>query len=89
MQKIAYCESRNRQFDKDGSILRGVVNSKDVGIFQINEKYHLSDSKDMGVNIYSIEGNMEYAKYLYENQGTAPWISSRPCWGNTEVFALK
>ena len=89
MQKIAYCESRNRQFDSNGSIMRGVVNDKDVGIFQINEKYHLSDSKKMGIDIYTVEGNMKYAKYLYENQGTAPWNSSRPCWGNTEVFALK
>ena len=89
MQKIAYCESRNRQFDTDGSVIRGVVNSKDVGIFQINEKYHLSDSQKMGINIHTIDGNMEYAKYLYEKQGTRPWSSSRPCWGNYEKLALK
>jgi hypothetical protein len=83
MQKIAYCESRNRQYDKDGSIFRGVVNNKDVGIFQINERYHLSDSKKMGVDIYSVDGNMEYARHLYESQGTQPWSSSRPCWGKT------
>jgi len=89
MRKIAYCESRNRQFDKDGSVIRGVVNSRDVGIFQINEKYHLSDSKKMGLNIHTVEGNLEYAKYLYEKQGTRPWNSSKPCWGNTEKLALK
>ena len=89
MQKIAYCESRNRQFDKDGSVIRGVVNSKDVGIFQINERYHLSDSQKMGINIHTVEGNLEYAKYLYEKQGTRPWNSSKPCWGNTEKLALK
>lgn len=89
MQKIAYCESRNRQFDNDGSVIRGVVNSKDVGIFQINEKYHLSDSQKMGINIHTVDGNMKYAKYLYEKQGTRPWNSSRPCWGNAEKLAMK
>ena len=88
-QKIAYCESRNRQFDTDGSVIRGVVNSKDVGIFQINEKYHLSDSQKMGMNIHSVEGNMKYAKHLYDTQGTRPWNSSKPCWGNADKLALK
>jgi hypothetical protein len=88
MQKIAYCESRNRQFDKDGTTLRGVVNSRDVGIFQVNEKYHLGDSKKMGINIHTVDGNMEYARHLYESQGTRPWNSSRPCWGKYETLAL-
>jgi len=88
MQKIAYCESRNRQFGKDGSVFRGVVNNKDVGIFQVNERYHLADSKKMGINIHSVDGNMEYARHLYETQGTQPWSSSRPCWGNYEKIAL-
>jgi hypothetical protein len=89
MQKIAYCESRNRQFGKDGSIFRGVVNPRDVGVFQVNEKYHLSDSKKMGIDIYTVEGNLEYARHLYESQGTQPWSSSRPCWGNYEKLAIK
>ncbi|MBC7981606.1 hypothetical protein H7X65_00850 [Candidatus Parcubacteria bacterium] len=88
MQKIAYCESRNRQYSKDGSTLRGVVNSRDVGIFQVNEKYHLSDSKKMGIDIHTVDGNLEYARHLYESQGTQPWSSSRPCWGNYEKLAI-
>lgn len=88
MQKIAYCESRNRQFDKDGSVLRGIVNAKDVGVFQINERYHLSDSQKMGISIHTVDGNMEYARHLYESQGTQPWSSSRPCWGKYEALAL-
>lgn len=87
MQKIAYCESRNRQFAEDGSVFRGVVNTKDVGIFQINEKYHLSDSKKMGLSIDTIDGNMKYARHLYESQGTQPWSASRPCWGPYENLA--
>jgi hypothetical protein len=88
MQKIAYCESRNRQFATDGSSLRGVVNSRDVGIFQVNEKYHLADSKKMGIDIHTIEGNMKYARHLYKSQGTQPWSSSSPCWGKYETLAL-
>ena len=87
MQKIAFCESRNRQFDKNGAVMRGVVNNKDVGIFQINERYHLSDSKKMGINIHTVDGNLEYARHLYESQGTQPWSSSRPCWGNAAKIA--
>ena len=89
MQKIAYCESRNRQFDKDGSIFRGIVNPRDVGVFQVNERYHLADSKKMGIDIYTVDGNLEYARHLYESQGTQPWSSSRPCWGNYEKLAIK
>lgn len=81
MHKVAFCESRNTQFDARGKIHRGVVNSKDVGIFQINEKYHLKRAQKMGIDIYSVEGNMEYARILFEESGTQPWSASKPCWG--------
>ncbi|MES2214388.1 MAG: hypothetical protein V4465_03325 [Patescibacteria group bacterium] len=77
---IAACESRNRQYAKDGSVLRGEQNSYDVGVMQINEMYHLEDSKKLGYNIYTIEGNVAYAKYIYDKQGAKPWMSSSPCW---------
>jgi hypothetical protein len=89
MAKVAYCESTHTQFDSAGVVHRGVVNSKDVGVFQINEKYHLKRSKDMGIDIYSIEGNMEYARVLYEEQGLQPWSASKPCWGKFLDLAIK
>lgn len=89
MERVAFCESTHTQFISEGVVHRGVVNSKDVGIFQINEKYHLKDSKKMGIDIYSIEGNMEYAKHLYEEQGLQPWSASRPCWGKYLDLAIK
>ncbi len=85
MQKIAFCESRNIQFDADGKVHRGVVNNKDVGIFQINEKYHLKRAIKKGIDIYSVEGNMEYARILYEESGTQPWSASQPCWGKYQL----
>lgn len=78
---VAYCESRFRQYDANGNILRGIVNSRDVGVFQINEHYHLETALKKGIDLYTLEGNMEYARYLYENQGLQPWKASRPCWG--------
>lgn len=80
MVHIARCESHFRQFN-GGESLRGRVNPKDIGIFQINEKYHLATAKKKGLDIHTVEGNIEYARYLYDTKGTAPWIWSKPCWG--------
>jgi hypothetical protein len=80
LAKVASCESQFRQFNLDGSVLRGVKNSFDVGVMQINEKYHLEQSKEKNVDIYSLNGNLEYARDLYNESGTAPWSSSKPCW---------
>lgn len=85
MADIAQCESNFRQYDSDGSIHRGIVNHKDVGVMQINEYYHLKTAKALGLDIYTVEGNVAYARYLYEKEGTAPWISSKPCWGKTDA----
>lgn len=80
MIEIAKCESGLRQWSRDGSTLRGGVNPKDLGIFQINEDYHLQSSQKLGHDIYSAEGNIAYAKLLYEEQGTTPWSASKECW---------
>ncbi len=83
--EIARCESTYRQFNADGSVLRGKVNSADVGVMQINEKYHLKRSVELGINIYTLEGNLAYGKYLYKEQGSRPWNASKPCWGKQAV----
>ncbi len=87
--EIARCESTFSQFNKDGDVLRGRVNSADVGVMQINEKYHLEKSKELGHDIYTTEGNVEYAKYLYENQGAAPWKASSKCWASKDLSINK
>ena len=81
MIHIAACESHFRQLDKDGSVHRGVVNSADVGVMQINEHYHLDEAIKGNYNIYTLEGNTAFARALYEKEGTQPWSSSKPCWG--------
>ncbi len=80
MTKIAYCESRFRQYALGGKILRGEANRADVGVMQINEFYHLERAKKMGLNIYTLDGNLAYARDLYEREGARPWMSSSPCW---------
>lgn len=80
LARVAECESHNRQYTKSGQVIRGEVNSLDVGVMQINEKYHLEQAKKLGYDIYTMEGNTAYARYLYEKQGAQPWISSSPCW---------
>jgi hypothetical protein len=83
MIAISKCESRFHQYDADGSVYRGEVNNLDVGIMQINEHYHSDTAKKLGLDLYTIQGNVAYARYLYEHQGTAPWSSSEACWGAT------
>jgi hypothetical protein len=34
----------------------------------------------MGIDIYSVEGNVQFGKYLYSKYGSSPWSSSEPCW---------
>ena len=82
MVRIAGCEGHFYQIDpKTGEALRGQINPLDRGVFQINEYYHLDASKKMGIDILTLEGNIAYARYLYDTQGTAPWNWSKECWG--------
>jgi hypothetical protein len=82
LAEIARCESRFRQFDKNGDILRGKVNDRDIGVMQINEYYHLDSAEKDNINLYTLEGNVVYARKLYEKFGTDPWNSSKACWGD-------
>lgn len=86
LYRILACESgrgigKPQQFNKDGTVLRGKINHSDVGAAQINEYYHLAESKRLGYDIYTLEGNIAYAKYLYDTQGSQPWSESESCWG--------
>jgi len=82
---IAYCESGLKQFDKDGKIIRGKVNPDDVGIFQINEKYHLERSRELGMDIYTQSGNIEYAMWMMKKEGVKHWNYSKSCWYGQKI----
>lgn len=81
LAEVARCESGFVHFTDSGKVLRGIKDSNDVGVMQINERYHLERAEKLGYDIYSIEGNMAYAKYIYEKEGAAPWSASSKCWG--------
>jgi len=81
LAEIARCESTYRQFLPTGDVLRGRVNSADVGVMQINERYHLARSVKLGMDVHTLEGNLEYGAFLYKEQGSRPWNASKPCWG--------
>lgn len=83
--EVARCESELHQFGKDGRVVRGRIDSDDIGIMQINQRYHGETAKKLGVDIYTVEGNLAYANYLYEKYGTKPWSASQPCWGRHDL----
>lgn len=82
LAEIAFCESTMRHFDKNGEVLRGAVDQDDVGVMQINTRYHQEDAEELGIDLLSLRGNLEYARHLYEKKGTQPWSASMACWGH-------
>ena len=84
MVAIARCESRFRQFNSAGTPLDGGSGGM-IGIFQISSGVHTARAKSMGMNIYTIDGNLAYAKYLYQQEGTVPWVSSSACWNTSPI----
>ena len=81
MIEIARCESKFRQFTDSGNPLYGGYGAGMVGVFQIYEDIHGVFAKGKGMDLETLDGNLEYAKYLYLREGTQPWMSSFPCWG--------
>ena len=78
--RIAYCESRDRQFNKDGAVLRGEANPYDMGRYQINSLHWAAEAKKLGYDLATEDGNEAMALYLYKKFGTKPWRSSQKCW---------
>jgi hypothetical protein len=85
MMNIAECESKFTQFGKGGTALHGGMGGKMIGIFQVYSDIHADYAEGLGMDIYTTEGNLAYARHLYEREGTKPWLSSFPCWGNKDT----
>ena len=79
MASIAKCESGFRQFDGMGDPLDGGAGDM-IGIFQIYAGVHAKYAKSIGMDIYTVDGNVAYARKLYQEEGTDPWLSSFNCW---------
>ena len=80
LAKIGACESRNRQYNSNGGVLRGEKNTYDRGVMQINILYHQETADKLGLDLNSIDGNVAFARHLYEKFGAKPWKSSSACW---------
>ena len=79
LNRIAYCESRDRQYDENGDVVRG-VNPHDLGRYQINITHWGDEAKKQGFDLHTEEGNEAMALYLYRKFGTKPWHWSQKCW---------
>lgn len=77
--EIARCESHFNMFNANGTVFRGRQNPSDVGVMMINEHYHTRNRK---MDFYTLEGNLEYAEFLYKTEGTTPWNWSKFCWNS-------
>lgn len=87
LAEISKCESTFKQFDSKGNVVRGRVNSGDIGIMQINKYYHEEDAVKLGLDIYTIDGNLQYARWLYNKYGSDPWVHSSKCWNKYTKIA--
>lgn len=86
LKRICSCESTGSpnnepQHYLNGSVIRGRINSSDVGMCQINEYYHDDAAISLGLDLENKEDNLSYAEHLYETQGNQPWFWSEHCWG--------
>ena len=82
LAKIAQCESGNRHFGESGQVLMVGNDNKsvDVGRYQINNAVWGKTAHKMGLDITLEKDNEEFAKWLYKNYGTEPWVWSKKCW---------
>jgi len=78
MIAVAKCESGYRQFASEGVVLRGGAGKGYIGIFQIGESLHAGRASSLGQDIYTTQGNIAYARHLYDEQGSVPWRECVP-----------
>ena len=88
LEKIAECES-NGQHYKDGKVLRGEKDPRDIGKWQINTRFWLKEAQAKGIDIFNEKGNKKMARYIYHKQGVGAWSKSydsenRRCWKDYE-----
>lgn len=72
---IATCESGLKQWKADGSVVRGIVDKDDTGLFQINNRYWKDDAIRLGLDYENnIEDNVRMARHIYDTQGVTAWV---------------
>jgi len=79
LKTICTCES-GLIHEVNGKVVRGQINSEDIGICQINRFYHGKRATSLGLDLMIKEDNIAFAKLLFNEQGSRPWNWSRSCW---------
>ncbi len=77
MISIAKCESNFRQYTDAGNVFYN-SNRTMVGVFQFDVFVHTKSALAAGFDITTLEGNLGYARQLYQQSGVTPWQSCVP-----------
>jgi hypothetical protein len=91
LKHIASCESwgdpnkEPREFNASGTVLRGYPNPNDVGLAQINVPTWGATAKSLGFDLYTYQGNLDMAEWIFDHYGSAPWKYSEGCWGEYQT----
>lgn len=83
---VCSCESNGKpngiptHYEQDGiTVLRGKLNNDDIGMCQINLKWHKEVSIKMGLDLFKEEDNIIYANFLFDTRGFKDWGWSNHC----------
>lgn len=87
MIEIARCESQFKHYHTDGTVRKNHQGSSATGLMQIMASIHRKPATALGFDINTPEGNLAYARYLYEDRGLAPWLASKHCWNAPKAAA--
>jgi len=73
MVSISKCESGLMQFRKDGVVVKSPTD--DYGVMQIHKPIWEKKSRELGLDIMTIDGNIKMARHIYEVQGLTAWTT--------------
>jgi hypothetical protein len=88
LAEVARCESHFKHYTPDG-VLMNKQGSSATGVMQLMAIYHEETAESLGWSIRDLEGNLAYARWLYDREGLQPWEASRYCWGSDLVAVNK
>ena len=80
-RRIIACESHNDPYAVGNNYSEeGILWSKDIGYWQINNYFHKETALQRTYDIYKWEENLEYGFIMLKEKGTQPWSASKHCW---------
>lgn len=87
LKPICSCESSYsgtwhdtpRQYE-NGVVLRNYSGNDDVGMCQINLTQFGDTAQKLGYDLMTPAGNINFANWLFQREGSAPWYKSEHCW---------